>query len=161
MLCAVAGASGGVRHHGVPEGWYGLVGIPFVPQLGDETDDALRQNIGFLKRRKMATRLRNCPAPEIEQSLRQRARGANDLAGKLYVARRRFDSPSLRDQVVDYPLPVMASVVGPKRRPDGARRPIHHHRRKQVVFGESSLRIAVAVTPPGELLDDPGGETNR
>ncbi len=50
----------------------------------------------------MATGPRNRPAPEVEESLRQRAWGANDLAGELYVARRRFDS-SLRDQVVDYP----------------------------------------------------------
>ena len=76
------------------------LGIPLVPQFGDETDDALRQNIGLLERRKMATRLRNRPAPEIEESLRQRAWEANDLAGALYVARRRFDSPSLWDQVV-------------------------------------------------------------
>jgi hypothetical protein len=109
----------------------------------------------------MATRLRNRPAPEVEQSLRQRAWGTNDLVRELYVARRRFDAPSLWDQVVDYPFPVMAGVVGPKRRPDRARRPIHHHRRNQVIFGESALQIAVAVTPPGELLDDPGGETNR
>src|SRR5918998_290122 len=135
-------------------------GIPLVPQFGDETDDALRQNIGFLERRKMATRLCNCPAPEIEELLRQRAWGTNDLVGELYVARRRFDSPSLWDQVVDYPLPVVAGVVGPKRRPDRARRPVHHHRRNQVVFGESALRIAVAVAPPGELLDDPSGETD-
>ena len=109
----------------------------------------------------MATRLRNRSAPEVEQSLRQRAWGTNDLVRELYVARRRFDALSLWDQVVDYPFPVMAGVVGPKRRPDRARRPIHHHRRNQVLFGESALQIAVAVTPPGELLDDPGGETNR
>src|SRR5215216_949402 len=160
MLCAVTGEPGGMgRHHGVPEGSHGLV-ISLFPQFGDETDDALRQNIGFFERRKMATRLRNCQEPEIEESLRQRAWWANDLAGELYVARWRFDLPSLWDQVVDYPLPVMAGVVGPKRRPDRARRPIHHHRRKQVVFGESALRITVAVTPPSELLDDPGSETD-
>ena len=33
------------------------LGIPLVPQFGDEPDDALRQNIGFLERRKMATDL--------------------------------------------------------------------------------------------------------
>src|ERR671917_1728920 len=108
----------------------------------------------------MATRLRNRSAPEVEQSLRQRAWGTNDLVRELYVARRRFDALSLWDQVVDYPFPVMAGVVGPKRRPDRARRPIHHHRRNQVLFGESALRIAVAVAPPGELLDDPSGETD-
>jgi hypothetical protein len=71
MLCAVAGEpGGGLRHHGVPEGSHGL-GIPLVPQFGGETDDALRQNIGFLERRKMATRLSNCPAPEIEELLCQ------------------------------------------------------------------------------------------
>src|SRR3712207_5301525 len=160
MLCAATDEQGGgVRHQGVLEGSYGS-GIPLVPQLGDETDDALRQDIGFLERRKMAAGLRNRPAPEVEESLRQRAWGANDLVGELYVARRRFDSPSLRAQVVDYPLPVVAGVVGPKRRPDRARRPIHHHRRNQGIFGESALRIALAVAPPGELLDDPGGETN-
>jgi hypothetical protein len=47
------------------------LGIALVSQFGDETDDALRQNIGFLKRRKMATRLRNRPAPEIEKLLGQ------------------------------------------------------------------------------------------
>ena len=158
MLCAATDEQGGVRHHGVLEGSYGS-GIPLVPQLGDETDDALRQDIGFLERRKMAAGLRDRPAPEVEESLRQRAWGANDLVGELYVARRRFDSPSLRAQVVDYPLPVVAGVLGPKRRPDGARRPIHHHRREQVVSGESALRITVA--PPGELLDDPTKDAGR
>ena len=75
MLCAVTGKpGGGVQHHGVPEGSHGL-GIPLVPQFGDETDDALRQNIGFLERRKMATRLRDRPAPKVEQLLRQQAWG--------------------------------------------------------------------------------------
>src|SRR3712207_9252538 len=58
------------------------LGIPLVPQFGDETDDALRQNIGFLERRKMATRLRNRPAPQIEELLRQRARSEERRVGK-------------------------------------------------------------------------------
>ena len=45
------------------------LGIPLVPQFGDETDDALRQNIGLLERRKMAARLRNGPASQIEELL--------------------------------------------------------------------------------------------
>jgi hypothetical protein len=119
MLCAATDEQGGVRHHGALEGSHGS-GIPLVPQLGDETDDALRQDIGLLEHRKMAAGLRDCPAPDVEESLRITVAPPGELlddpkkelkivaAGTAYPSRISLAAPCRR--LVRY-APSMTSTV--------------------------------------------------
>ncbi len=57
-------------------------------------------------------------------------------------------------------VPPGIEVVSDRGR-DGLRRPVHHDGGEQFILPETTLQVAIAVTPRAELLHDPGGQTNR
>ncbi len=55
-------------------------------------------------------------------------------------------------------IPAVIEVVS-DRGSDGLRRPVDHDGGEQFLLPESTLNVAMAVTPGAELLHDPGGQT--
>ena len=106
----------------------------------------------------MSARLHLRPAPEVRVYARHpRARRVQDLLREGGVGRRRRHGLLGRDR----PRRVVARVVGPEGRVDGAGDPVEHHVRQQRVLVEASLDVSVAIAPRAELLDDPRGEPHR
>src|SRR5262245_49524389 len=115
------------------------------------------QCLRLLQRSEVAATRHRRPALDVQSLLDHRAWWPYDLTWKGEIGSGHFDARAGGYR----PVAVPVRIVRPEGGVNGAGGPVQHHRRQQLVLGETSLDVFTAVAPTPELLDDPGSQADR
>ena len=138
-----------------------LVSVPFLfvvgSQVAKERAHVVDQQLRLFERGEVAAPRHRRPARDVVAAFEPAPRRPDDLLREIGARRRHLDAPAGRRRRRRVP----ALVVDARRRGRRLRHPVERDVGQQFVLGEHRFRIAVAVAPGAELLDDPGGEADR
>ncbi len=114
---------------------------------------------GLLEGREVAAARHDRVAAQVEGALDPFPRRCGrDIGGEGREAGRRLDPCAFRQGAR---LLLGRAAIEPRRRAGRTGQPVDHDVVEQQVHREALERIAAAVAPRLELLDDPGGEPDR